>query len=162
MNAYLSKPIVLPDLTKTLCLVYKSRKYKKAPSEKHNETEDVKGAVKREVFDYERFAQKFSAFDEKSIKAVSEFMDTAGGYINLIDEARRSGDNGFMKLIINKFKAEAFNISAVKLGRLLAALEDIMKRGAAVESASINELRAEIRRFEDEIRRTLKLKVKES
>ena len=89
-------------------------------------------------------------------------MDTAGGYINLIDEARRSGDNGFMKLIINKFKAEAFNISAVKLGRLLAALEDIMKRGAAVESASINELRAEIRRFEDEIRRTLKLKVKES
>ncbi len=185
MNAYLAKPIVLPELTKTVCAVvnnYKNQKLQPDINLKENgeeaggenkqktaetflnETGNQNNAEKdsndgrsNQIFDRDSFIAKFSALDKKAFEQLRDFIDNARGYINIIEEAGRENDINFMKLIICKFKEDALNLSALKISKTAAELETMLKKGIRDNSAVINKIKTEIDIFDKQIDKIYKL-----
>ncbi len=185
MNAYLAKPIVLPELTKTICAVinnYKKQKSVHDSDSKENnkelsgenkqrelpasldKTKNQDNAVKVsyegqsiQIFDRESFIAKFSALDKKAFNQLHYFINNARGYINVIEEAAHENDVNFMKLIIGKFKEEALSLSALKISKTVAELETMLKKGIRDNFSVIDKIKTEINIFDKQIDKIYKL-----
>jgi signal transduction histidine kinase/CheY-like chemotaxis protein/HPt (histidine-containing phosphotransfer) domain-containing protein len=139
MDGYLSKPIRTGLLAETLARLLPGaaalRRHAAPPAVAAAGSADPFAGLDRDVFDPDRLAETFGAFDGEAFDFVADFRRDLPERIAAVGAAMEAGDLARAHHLAHAIKGAARSIGAMRLGQIASDVQDALDGGDAATAA---------------------------